>query len=250
MKINLAENMLRFGVKNLNETATRQVKTLAEQAKAPTAKVDPMAIKLPTFEGSNVYNKAIEAFKQGQSFVTSTADYIVVFNPTLQHWDNVSDSHGGLGVEIFAFVGHRTPAGPAFPFLQKVGVQSININSGKVVRNEPLSYQDLGSDTISELNADWGGSKVEKNPQALLLVSNLVNGPRFQKIADSINTYIKNLSPSMSSITTEVQKQIAAFINLRGAKQIAGKKLSELVGKAPAVSEPTNTTPSTRPTKK
>ena len=31
MKINLAENMLRFGVKNLNETATSKVKTLAEQ---------------------------------------------------------------------------------------------------------------------------------------------------------------------------------------------------------------------------
>jgi len=41
MKINLAENMLRFGVKNLNETATSKVKTLAEQqpaaAKKPTA---------------------------------------------------------------------------------------------------------------------------------------------------------------------------------------------------------------------
>lgn len=249
MKINLAENMLRFGVKNLNETATRQVKTLAEQTSAPTAKVDPMSIKLPMFK-PDVYNKAIEAFKQGQSFVTSTADYIVVFNPTLQQWDNVSDSYGGLGVEIFAFIGHRTPAGPAFPFLQKVGVQSININSGKVVRNEPLSYQDLGSDTMSELNADWGGSKVEKNPQALPLVSNLVNGTRFQKIADGINTYIKNVSPSMSSITTEVQKQIAAFAKLGGAKTIASKKLSELVGKAPAVSEPTNTTPSTQPTKK
>jgi hypothetical protein len=35
MKINLAENMLRFGVKNLNETATRKIKTLAEQT--PTA---------------------------------------------------------------------------------------------------------------------------------------------------------------------------------------------------------------------
>ena len=32
MKINLAENMLRFGVKNLNETAISKVKTLAEQA--------------------------------------------------------------------------------------------------------------------------------------------------------------------------------------------------------------------------
>jgi len=31
MKINLAENMLRFGVKNLNETASQKVKTLAEQ---------------------------------------------------------------------------------------------------------------------------------------------------------------------------------------------------------------------------
>jgi hypothetical protein len=34
MKINLAENMLRFGVKNLNETAIRNVKTLAEQTPA------------------------------------------------------------------------------------------------------------------------------------------------------------------------------------------------------------------------
>ncbi len=167
MKINLAENMLRFGVKNLNETATRQVKTLAEQTSAPTAKVDPMAIKLPMFKPA-VYNKAIEALKQGQSYVTSTADYIVVFNPTLQQWDNVSDTTGGLGVEFFTFVGHRTPAGPAFPFLQSVGTQTININSGKVNRNEPLSYQELGSDTISELNSDWNGKKVEKNPQAYM----------------------------------------------------------------------------------
>lgn len=32
MKINLAENMLRFGVKNLNETSTHNIKTLAEQS--------------------------------------------------------------------------------------------------------------------------------------------------------------------------------------------------------------------------
>ena len=39
MKNILAENMLRFGVKNLNETATKRVKTLAEQedAKNPAA---------------------------------------------------------------------------------------------------------------------------------------------------------------------------------------------------------------------
>lgn len=37
MKINLAENMLRFGVKNLNETSTWKVKTLAEQEQAPAA---------------------------------------------------------------------------------------------------------------------------------------------------------------------------------------------------------------------
>ena len=39
MKINLAENMLRFGVKNLNESAISKVKTLSEQqAIAPTTK--------------------------------------------------------------------------------------------------------------------------------------------------------------------------------------------------------------------
>ena len=45
MKINLAENMLRFGVKNLNETATKRVKTLAEQkpVQSQPAPVTPAA---------------------------------------------------------------------------------------------------------------------------------------------------------------------------------------------------------------
>jgi hypothetical protein len=41
MKINLAENMLRFGVKNLTETNTRKVKTLAEQTEKPVAQPTP-----------------------------------------------------------------------------------------------------------------------------------------------------------------------------------------------------------------
>ena len=41
MKVNLAENMLRFGVKNLNKTATSKVKTLAEQETPTTAEPTP-----------------------------------------------------------------------------------------------------------------------------------------------------------------------------------------------------------------
>ena len=43
MKINLAENMLRFGVKNLNETATSKVKTLAEQEQVSTPAITSQA---------------------------------------------------------------------------------------------------------------------------------------------------------------------------------------------------------------
>lgn len=41
MKVNLAENMLRFGVKNLNTAATSKVKTLAEQETPTTAEPTP-----------------------------------------------------------------------------------------------------------------------------------------------------------------------------------------------------------------
>ncbi len=88
--------------------------------------------------------------------------------------------------------------------------------------------------TASELNADLGGLEVEKNTMAAPLISTIVNGLRFKSIADSIDKYIANVSVRNPNIATEVQNQIAAFTKLGGAKAIAGKKFSELVGKGGA----------------
>ena len=229
MKINLAENMLRFGAKNLTNASKQKLEQLAEQTK-PVAKPEANPIVLPKFK-PDVYAQAVAAAKQSKSYAAATNDYIAIFNPKQVSSDTLRDLGGAIEVYVYAFTGRATPAGGALPFLEKVGSQSLNIAKNQITVNDPAKAVDMGLNTVSELNLDWGGSAVEKNPLAAPFISTIVNGPRFKSIADSIDKYIANVSVRNPNIATEIQNQIAAFTKLGGAKAIAGKKLSELVGK-------------------
>jgi len=73
MKNILAENMLRFGVKNLNETATSKVKQLAEQTPAPATK--PMSS--PAVQTVTVPTAMMMFYSKGnQDYVAETAAII------------------------------------------------------------------------------------------------------------------------------------------------------------------------------
>lgn len=87
MKINLAENMLRFGVKNLNETAKHKVKVLAEQAsqtQAPTAAPTAAPTDAPTL----TLNYTNGLFRLNE-FFTNDSQYM--------YWDTNATFVGGPG---------------------------------------------------------------------------------------------------------------------------------------------------------
>jgi hypothetical protein len=67
MKINLAENMLRFGVKNLNESSISKVKTLAEQGvDDPADKLDPAEDEMSDIDSSKQTGKFDKSVKDDQ----------------------------------------------------------------------------------------------------------------------------------------------------------------------------------------
>lgn len=95
MKINLAENMLRFGVKNLSKSATNKVKTLAEQEQktaAVTQPAAPQSITGTTFRyivSKNGNGASYDLYKT-QPLVTIDANGINIFKWTDPKTNRVS----------------------------------------------------------------------------------------------------------------------------------------------------------------
>ena len=84
MKINLAENMLRFGAKNLTSASKQKLNQLAEQEQ-PTVSVKPMSAGATQYQdGSVAFSGAFLAFGKDTAILYNKADRTkrVVIGPT------------------------------------------------------------------------------------------------------------------------------------------------------------------------
>jgi hypothetical protein len=240
MKINLAENMLRFGVKNLNETAISKVKTLAEQAPAPAAA--KFTIKLPKFT-NQVYQEIKDIFLNGKGYnkpivITKVGkDGIAVFNEAKALGSTLADSGQGFGVSVYGFAPGATPYGK-FPFLYKIGTQTLSSNTGQyITRDDPQPYGPQTGYQFEPINVsefNQAGDVFNNNTEAVNGVATLIAGAQFQLIVDGLNAYIQKV-PTAS---TGVFNQIEALIKMPGIGNLIGTQLKSKVTQPTAQKAP------------
>ena len=176
MKINLAENMLRFGAKNLTETSKRMLQRLAEQATpsnpaaatpgkpAPIVKAAP---KAPLVDWSKFTTEAMVPFvnrfmanEQDKDMPLVIGDMFILFNST--NSNQTAFGRKALAGEVFKFLPASTNMGqlPVITRVGKFGVHTLKNTAtkqypGQIFANELESAEGMKMEFRIETDPAW-----------------------------------------------------------------------------------------------
>ena len=219
MKINLAENMLRFGVKNLNETATSKVKTLAEQKPTAPGKpevkpaVKPAATSLYDIKygilKSDVIKQWYNLGKQ-QSIVSNGTLY--VGNPENQ----AAADRQSYVVDVYKFT-KFVNGSVILPFIERVGSISYDTYTFKLDGNQPQSEAMVGKYTYDNSSGNYVAAaanyinmqdSVLKGIVMPMAISNLIKAADFSAYT-AINSKNNASNPVIKSQYGYLMKELA-----------------------------------------
>lgn len=177
MKINLAENMLRFGAKNLTEASKQKLVRLAEQAQpttpgipapvvkgakpAPIVKAEPTppAIDWKKFTKDLMipFVNRFNENEQDKNMPLIIDDMFILFNGT--DIDTTAFGRKGLGAQVYKFKSAPTNMGQ-LPVIRRVGSFGVNVLNNTETKEYP--GQLYGNEIEPDENIQF---KIDANPQ-------------------------------------------------------------------------------------